>query len=317
MKTKKLMPMIAMVIFFLLTVAFAFTPKAKERKLEKSIIAGNTYDLYLGQCGMFFMDAPVDGKITIEREGRQNYPLRFIKDVCTVEYAAQNGDLVKSFSGMLNYYIVLNRSTLEMWEDGDLAFYIEGARGWAACSPVLIPDSGYGRLSCWTDSFGSFGLVNISEKADDDDEKAAKGQDPTGEFVLAGQALDLYEGICGVYMASVPADGYVDIDRDAKGDHQPRFIKDVCDFSYKDAKDKELGAPGLTMAYVNLTRAQATDYVAGDLAFFVNSGSGWSQCANPLLLQEGGNPRLCCTVEGSSMFGIGDISVKEKDDNGD
>ncbi len=302
------------IVFLVILAAAAITMGAgTQRKTEKTVTAGQNYDIYLGQCGMYVLNAPANGKIALERESKSNYNLRFVKDVCSVEYETGGRKTLSSFNGYLVYYISLSRAQHRMWEDGDLAFYTKGSSGWSKCSARLMGHGDFGRLTCLSNQFGSFGLVDIhekDEKDDDEDKKAAKP--PEGTFVTSGRSLDISQGNCGVYLSNVPADGYVDIEREDKGQYAPRFLKNVCDFSYVDAKDQTLSTGGaLAIGYVNLTSAQSTAYRAGDLAFFSNSGRGWNECTNSLLMDENGTPRLCCTMSGPSMFGIADISEKD------
>jgi len=314
MKTKKLLPILVAVILFSLAVGFSAVGAADSaaKSVEKAIVAGKTYDVAAGSCGLYFVNAPKDGKLKITREDRATFPLKFMKNVCGVEYTDANGQLVSGFDGILVSYFVLDKVQYDKWNAGDLAFYVHDG-SWKTCNAAWVPGGTYGRLTCWTGTFDSFGIVDTSEKPGDEESKK-KVKEPSGEKVAAGQSLDLYAGICGVYVAGLPASGYVDMERIDHQDYSLKFVKDPCEFTFVDANEKELAMKGaLMIGYVNLSRAQEAAFKAGDLGFFANYGGGWSEL-NAMVVQDSGKPRLCATMNGPGMFGIVDLAEKPAED---
>lgn len=313
MKTKKLLPILVAVILFSLAVGFSAAGAADTAaKSEKAIEAGKTYDIAAGSCGLYFVNAPEDGKLELDRQDRSDFPLKFMKNVCTVKYTDDNGNLVHSFDGILISYFVLDKVQYDKWNAGDLAFYVYDG-GWKTCNASWVAGGAYGRLTCWTGTFDSFGIVDTSEKADEEESKK-KAKEPSGEKVAAGQTLDLYEGICGVYVAGLPAGGYVDIDRAERSDYGIKFVKDPCEFTYVDANEKDLAMSGaLMIGYMNMNRAQEAAWNAGDLGFFANYGNGWTELS-AMVVEDNGTPRVCATMNAPGMFGLVDLTEKPDDD---
>lgn len=310
MKGKKSL-LVLLVLIFLLAISVSIAGAADQTK-EKNIKAGNSYDLYTGNCGIYFV-APEDGTMKLGREDTGRLPLKFFKDVCTVEFKNDNGNQVRSFDGVLISYFVLDRMLLDKWNDGDLAFYVRDG-GWKRCNATLISGGTHGRLSCWTGTFDSFGLVDVSEKDDEEDDKK-KVKKPSGDSVLAGQTIDLYSGICGVYATGLPTAGYVDMDRVGHHTYSTKFVKDICEFTYKDSKDNDLSTGhARVIGYVNLSNAQLEAWNDGELGFFVNYGHGWSEI-DAMVVNENGKPRICATMSGPGMFGIVDTTVKEVEED--
>lgn len=311
MKTKKFLPILVLVIFF--SLAFALTvagaADSGDRSVEKTIKAGKTYDIFSGNCGLYFTNAPEDGELKLARTDRHALSLRFMKDPCTVEYENEAGNLVRSFNGILIAYFILDDFQVSKWHEGDLAFYVHDG-GWKECPAVLNGN----RLSCWPGTFDNFGIVDLPEPdEEDEDKKSAKA--PSGEKVAVGQTLDLYAGICGMWVSNLPSNGYADMDRVEKNKYSMKFIKDVCEFTFEDSQENELSMAGTYMiGYVNLNRAQAAAWGAGDLGFYANYGSGWSELP-AMLVYENGSPRLCATMTGPAMFGIVDLFEEEEEED--
>lgn len=309
MKTKKFLPVLVVVIILSLAIGItlAGAAEADGNSSEKTIKAGNTYDVSLGHCGMYFT-ALESGTLTLGREDRSNLPLKFMKDACTVEFENASGNAVTDFNGILISYFVLDKVQYDKWNAGELAFYVKDG-AWKPCAATWVPGGPYGRLSCWTGGFSSFGIVDLHEKESEDDEKT-HSKAPSGDLVAAGQVIDKYDGNCGVYVAGIPSAGYIDIEHSERSDYNLKFMKDPCDFTFEDADENSLSTKGaLVIGYVNLNPAQLELWEAGDLGFFANYGRGWTE-VSPMLISENGKPRLCATMSGPGMFGVVDMTPK-------
>lgn len=314
MKIKKFLPVLVVVFIFTLVIGFTLAGAAEAggQSSEKTITAGKTYDVSLGHCGMYFT-ALQDGTLKLGREDRSRLPLKFMKDACTVEFEDSNETIVTKAKGILISYFVLDKVQYDKWNAGELAFYVKDG-SWKPCAATWVPGGAYGRLSCWTGGYFSFGIVDLAEKEEDDDDKKHT-KAPSGELVSAGQVVDKYEGNCGVYVAGMPTLGYVDVEHVERSDFNLKFMKDPCDFTFEDADENGLSTKGsLVIGYVNLNPAQLEVWEAGDLGFFANYGSGWDEI-NPMLVSENGKPRLCATMSGPGMFGVVDMTPKPVEDD--
>lgn len=314
MNIKKILPVLMLVIILTLAIGIttAGAAEAGGQSSEKTIKAGKTYDVSLGNCGMYFI-APEDGELKLGRQDRTTLPLKFMKDSCTVEYENDAGATLHDFDGILISYFVLDKVQYDKWMDGELAFYVHDG-SWKACDAVWMPGGAFGRLTCWTGAFDDFGIVDLHKKATDDDDDKKVAKLPSGSRVAAGQTIDEYDGNCGVYVANIPSAGYVDMGH-SNENYNLKFTKDPCDFTFVDAKENDISTKGsLVIGYVNLNSAQLEAWNEGELGFFANYGSGWTEL-NPMLLSERGKPRLCATMSGPGMFGLVDLSVPEVDED--
>lgn len=319
MKTRKLVSTLVMVVLLSLAVAFLMMGAANKRSEEVTIKAGNDYDVAAGQCGLYLMNAPEDGVIKMERFDRFGMSLKFAKDVCGLSYKNSRGQGVHSFKGYLIKYVNLDKNLRKLWDAGDLAFYTKVGNKWTQCTATLVAGGEFGRLACWSKNFSDYGLVDVSIKEKDDDDTLTKHpKGPSGEAVQVGETVDVSSGNCGVFLSNAPAAGYADFERAKKGDYPLKFMKDVCQFTYQDAADNNIGLQGrLLISYINLDSNQVAMWEAGELAMYINTGRGWNVCDNAVMVYENGQERLCCMTSEPADFGLVDLSVKEKDDEAD
>lgn len=282
---------------------------AKETDDEKApagtkVEVGQTYSKAKGNCGVSFTAMPEDGYVQLKKIDKHTSVINFVKDACEVKLENLAGKSVESSHASVLVFFNLDSAHTEMWRDGELAFYVDGA----PCAAVFTGS----RLACWTNRIGKFGIVDIAEKvADEDEDEKTKDKVPAGKQVKLGQRLDIAEGACGAYFASVPSAGYVDMGRSDRHSKDLKFVKDVCKLSYEDMAENQIKSyDGLLLTYININQSQLDEFNEGNLAFYVKQGNNWTQC-DAMHFQNGSTDRLCCMTSTVGEYGLVDITEKE------
>jgi hypothetical protein len=316
MKIKKLLP--RLIILVVVTVMIALAPTvfvaARGNSSEEKVSTGDNLDIYSGRCGVYLMNALVDGQVTLGHEDRSQSRLKLIQDPCKFDYEV-DGKSLSSYNGILVYYINLTASQRSRWLEGGLGMYVNDS----PCSANYIPSAGqFGRLACLSQKIGSYGLVDISvnEEDDDDDEKKTASL-PDGKAISFSQTIDLNKGRCGAYLHYVPQDGFVQVDNHCVLEKRTgwKFIQKACELSYKDPTDMPIETyNGYMLNYINLTLQQQRMWQEGNLSMVVYDGDSWSDC-NPYWMPGGVFGRLVCRTNTVGMFGLVDISIDEDDED--
>jgi hypothetical protein len=125
-----------------------------------------------GRCSADIIIAPQAGYVDIENGCTADCTkgLKFIHDVCKLSYTDSEEKAIPLTRGYVTYAIRLVAEEKSYWEAGNLAFYIKSGNTWQECSARWIPIGNHGTLLCTAQTVGGFGLVDIKEKAEEEED---------------------------------------------------------------------------------------------------------------------------------------------------
>jgi roadblock/LC7 domain-containing protein len=316
----KLFRSLAMIVLALLVVmsASAFAAAPINAETEKDVPAGGTIHVSAGNCGATMINAPEKGTLKLENNISPAQPkgLKFYKKACELTYEDADGMNISSTKGSMVNFINLTKDARFLWDSGDLGFSVYNGSTWTSCSPYLVSAGEYGRLACWTHTVGTFGLVDLREKAAEEaEEKDPKAKKPNGDPIAAGQSMSLNTGRCGAMLPNAPVSGYVELKNGQTIPHVRglRFVQEACELSYMDEAEREIKTyKGFLTNYIVLTNGLNLMWQDGDLALYVLDGKTWKPC-NAYWVAGGGYGRLACHTDNVGMFSLVDTGVKDKD----
>lgn len=321
MKTK-LFRSLAMIVLALLVVvsASAFEPAPISVESEKDVPTGGTINISAGNCGTTMINAPEKGTLSLENNITPLQPkgLKFYKQACELTYEDAAGIKIASTKGAMVNFINLTHEERALWNSGDLGFHIYNGSSWSACTPYFVNAGEYGRLACWTHTAGTYGLVDLREKAvEEEEEKAAKVKLPDGHPVVAGEAHAMNTGRCGVYLPNIPITGYCELNNGQKIEsaHGLKFVQNACELNYTDEAGLNITTyKGFLQNYINLTPGLQLLWQEGDLAMYVLDGKTWKPC-DAYWIDAGDNGRLACRTDNVGKFSLVDTSIKVEEED--
>jgi hypothetical protein len=124
------------------------------------VSGGATVDAWIGNCGTYIVEAPVDGNLLLSKLSKhtKGFP-DFIKDPCKITYFDSEGDVVENYGGFAWLYFNLDQSMANKWEKGELVFYYYNDGGWQACgNPSFVEAGEHGRIACLAERPTKFGI---------------------------------------------------------------------------------------------------------------------------------------------------------------
>lgn len=139
-----------------------------ETKKEAKLYYGNSYDLYLGNSGVYFANTYYNNMTAVlEKAEPYNRGWRyFVQGILTIDVVDENGVQADRFLGAVQVYFNLDTDLRHKWDDPDANMSIwykdewdEGS--WVKCPSFLVKSKAAprGRVVCYATDFGDYGLA--------------------------------------------------------------------------------------------------------------------------------------------------------------
>jgi hypothetical protein len=117
---------------------------------EAAVTSGTPLDAWLGNCGVYISNPPVNGSIMLDKVHTSSLSGPNMKGICSVKYYDFLGTELSSFGSTGWVYYNLDKLTFKLYEEGKLNFYVRPAgMWWQTCDPVMFDHGEYGRLACF------------------------------------------------------------------------------------------------------------------------------------------------------------------------
>ena len=135
-------------------------------KREKDIVFNKSYEIFIGNGGVFLDNSRHIGKLVVKaREPVNRGWHQFTQRILDVRVFNEDGKQFDDVYGLVRVYFTLDKYQRAKWEDPasnmSIWTFNEAVGGWSKCVTHLVESSQFtrGRLSCLVHNYGIYGLA--------------------------------------------------------------------------------------------------------------------------------------------------------------